>query len=140
MLVVTRFVVGSPDGAEPDAPARTAANQDARDVPGPDGEAERQFRERAEAALAAFAACPGFTDGRLGRSADDPRWWCLITDWASVGAYRRALSNFQVRMTATPLLAEAVEEPSAFEVLADTDGGDLRRTDSDRAGGDRPPT
>ncbi len=126
MLVVNRFrVAGEPGGS---------GYPDGRDAPAVPGAAAAQFAERARAALAAFAACPGFADGRLGRSADDPTWWCLVTRWDSVGAYRRALGSYQVKLTATPLLAEAVEEPSAFEVLAGVGrDGTLHTGDSDRA-------
>ncbi|GAA2578823.1 hypothetical protein GCM10010399_05710 [Dactylosporangium fulvum] len=107
MLVVTRFVVES-------------------DASG--------FVERAHAALGALAACPGYLRGRLGRAFDDPAHWNIVTEWESVGAYRRALSNFDVKMYATPLLAQSLDEPSAFEVLASVaPGGELTVTASDRA-------
>ncbi|GAA3272748.1 hypothetical protein GCM10020218_016630 [Dactylosporangium vinaceum] len=107
MLVMTRFVV--PEGD--------------------DG-----FAERAHAALAALAACKGYLRGRLGRAYDDPKHWSIVTEWESVGAYRRALGNFDVKMYATPLLAQALDEPSAFEVLAEAaPGGELKVTSSDRA-------
>jgi len=91
VLVVTRFVVPDP------AP----------------------FVERAHTALAALAARPGYQHGRLGRSVDEPDHWCLVTVWESVGAYRRALSAYEVKVHATPLLAESLDEPSAYEVLAE---------------------
>jgi quinol monooxygenase YgiN len=91
MIVVTRFDV--PEG---DAPA---------------------FRPRAEAALAAFAGRPGFLRGRVGRAADDPTAWVLTTEWEGVGAYRRSLSAFEVKVDAAPLLGLGRDEPSAFEVL-----------------------
>ena len=34
-----------------------------------------------------------------------------------VGSYRRALSSYEVKMHAVQLLSEAIDEPSAFEVL-----------------------
>lgn len=128
MLVVNRFEVGGGDG-EGDA-------RDPRDpVP---AEVVEEFTARATAALAAFAGCAGFQSGRLGRAADDPRWWCLVTGWESVGAYRRALSTWQVKLDGAPLLADSVDEPSAFEVLASTDGGPVETAGSDRAGPGRP--
>jgi hypothetical protein len=72
----------------------------------------------------------------LGRAADDPHRWCLVTEWASVGAYRRALSAYDVKVYATPLLAEAEEEPSAYEVLASSDGSGITVGNSDRAAGE----
>ncbi|MGH3735891.1 MAG: antibiotic biosynthesis monooxygenase family protein [Micromonosporaceae bacterium] len=97
---------------------------------------ERDFTERADAALRALAARDGFVRARLGRAADDPGHWCLVTEWRSVGAYRRALSAYDVKLYATPLLAEAIEEPSAYEVLATTDGEAVSYAASDRASDD----
>ena len=41
----------------------------------------------------------------------------LTTRWEHVGAYRRALSSYDVKMGAVRLLARAVDEASAFEVV-----------------------
>ena len=84
------------------------------DVPQGDATA---FLPRAQAALAAFAARPGFLRGRVGRAADDPTAWVLTTEWDGVGAYRRSLSAYDVKVDAAPLLGLGRDEPSAFEVL-----------------------
>lgn len=76
------------------------------------------FVERAHAALAELAASPGYLRGELTRALDDPTQWCLLTEWRNVGSYRRALGRFEVKMTAIPLLAESLMEPSAYETLA----------------------
>jgi hypothetical protein len=108
MLVLNRFVV--PPGA-----------QDA-------------FADRAHAALAALAERPGYRSGRLTRALDDPAYWTLVTEWESVGAYRRALGGFDVKVHATPLLSESLDEPSAYETLASAaPGGEVVVTASDRA-------
>lgn len=108
MLVMNRFVVEEP--------------------------AQPGFVERAHDALAALAACPGYRRGTLTRALDDPRQWCLVTEWASVGAYRRALGAFEVKLHAVPLLAESIDEPSAYEPLAAAEpGGAVTVTASDRA-------
>ncbi|MFV2102607.1 antibiotic biosynthesis monooxygenase family protein [Micromonospora sp. LOL_024] len=94
------------------------------------------FAARAHAALAALAAAPGYLRGQLVRALDDPRHWCLVTEWESVGTYRRALGGFDVKITAVPLLAESVDEPSAYEALATAaPGGDVVTVASDRAAG-----
>ncbi|WP_187350629.1 antibiotic biosynthesis monooxygenase [Glycomyces terrestris] len=100
-----------------------------------EGETER-FARDAEDALAALASCGGYVRGSLGRALDDfdadGAVWMLATEWDDVGSYRRALSNFQVKM-ATPLLSRALPEASGFEVLAECEpGGTPRRTGSDR--------
>ena len=40
-----------------------------------------------------------------------------------MGSYRRALSAFEVKMTAVPLLSRAVDEPSAY--ACDQPGAEL---------------
>jgi quinol monooxygenase YgiN len=92
------------------------------------------FIGRAHAALAALAARPGYRSGRLTRGLDEPDTWVLVTEWESVGAYRRALGAFDVRIAAIPLLADALDEPSAFEALASAEpGGEVVARESDRA-------
>jgi hypothetical protein len=108
VLVVTRFVVEETDQAA--------------------------FSERARAALEVLATRPGYRDGRLARAIDEVRNWCLIVDWDTVGSYRRALGTFEVKVHATPLLAESLDEPSAYEVLAAAEpGGTVVTTATDRA-------
>jgi quinol monooxygenase YgiN len=75
------------------------------------------FLPEAQTALAAFAARPGFVRGRVGRAADDPTAWLLVTEWEGVGAYRRSLSAYDVKVGAAPLLGRGRDEVSAFEVL-----------------------
>jgi heme oxygenase (mycobilin-producing) len=108
VLVVNRFIISDPDVA--------------------------QFEQRVGAALEALSVRPGYVRGELGRAYDDPTHWSLVTEWESVGAYRRALGGLEVKMFATPLLAQSEDEPSAFEILlaADTDGK-ITRSTSDRA-------
>jgi len=92
------------------------------------------FVTRAHAALAALADRPGYLSGRLTRALDDPAWWTLVTEWESVGAYRRALGGFDVKVHATPLLSESIDEPSAFETLASAEPGSaVEVAPSDRA-------
>lgn len=110
MLVVTRF----------DVPEAGAAG----------------FLGQATAALAAFAARPGYLRGRVGRAADDPTAWVLTTEWVGVGAYRRSLSAYDVKVDAAPLLARGRDEPSAYELLVQDEGTapSRRAADADVAG------
>ena len=79
------------------------------------------FAEAAQLARATLATRPGHLDSRLGRNLDDPELWTLVTQWADVGSYRRALSAYEVKVSAVPLLGRALDEPSAYEEL-DADG------------------
>ncbi|WP_110182491.1 antibiotic biosynthesis monooxygenase family protein [Nocardioides solisilvae] len=80
----------------------------------PVGEQEG-FRVEVQTALETLAGRPGFVAGDVGRNLDDPGLWVLSTRWRDVGSYRRALSSYEVKMTAVPLLSRAVDEPSAYE-------------------------
>jgi len=57
---------------------------------------------------------PGFRDGQLGRSADEPGLLALWTSWDGVGAYRRALSAAEVKIAGAPVWLHAVDEPGAY--------------------------
>jgi hypothetical protein len=97
-------------------------------------EGDTEFAGTARTALSTLAARPGFVRGRLGRAVDDPVEWTLVTEWEGVGAYRRALSAYEVKVHATPLLARARDEPGAYEVLIAADGAEVTGTAvSDRA-------
>ena len=81
-------------------------------VPEAEGDAFRADLVRAHDAL---AACAGHLSGSLGRNVDDPTLWALVTTWEHVGAYRRALSSYDVKLHAVPTLGRAIDEPSAYE-------------------------
>jgi hypothetical protein len=70
-----------------------------------------------------LGARPGFVRGSISRSVDDEADWVLVTEWRDVGSYRRALGSYEVKLRATPLLAEAEQLPSTFETLAELGGG-----------------
>jgi heme oxygenase (mycobilin-producing) len=100
-------------------------------VPPADGD---RFAELAREALAALAARPGFRRGHAGRAVDDPAEWVLVSEWDGVGAYRRALGTYEVKLAATPLLAQARDEAGAFEELVTAGPDGLTSTAaSDRA-------
>ena len=75
------------------------------------------FRADLERALATLAQLPGYADGRIGRNVDDPTLWVLTTRWEGPGSYRRALSAYDVKLHAVPLLSQAIDEPSAYELV-----------------------
>ncbi|MGW7686051.1 antibiotic biosynthesis monooxygenase family protein [Kribbella sp. NPDC054772] len=75
------------------------------------------FGERLQAAVEVLGQQKGFVAARTGRNVDDPELLALTLEFENVGSYRRALSPFEVKMTAVPLLSEALDEPSAYEDL-----------------------
>ena len=59
----------------------------------------------------------GFVRGHVARAVDEPSAWVVITEWEGVGAYRRGLSSYDVKLL-SPLLGRARPEPSAFAIHA----------------------
>lgn len=78
-------------------------------------EEAQEFGVLAREALAALSERPGCRGGRVSRSIDEPGLWLLSTLWVNVGAYRRALSNPEVKVRAVPLMYRCIDEPTAFE-------------------------
>ena len=64
--------------------------------------------------IGALSARPGFRDAELGRAADEPGLWALVTRWDGVGSYRRALSAAEVKISGAPVWVHAVDEAGAY--------------------------
>lgn len=75
------------------------------------------FREAIETAHRILAGQAGYVGGVVGRNVDDPTLWALQTRWVNVGAYRRALSSYDAKLHAWSVLVNALDEPSAYEVI-----------------------
>jgi quinol monooxygenase YgiN len=80
-------------------------------------EEPEQVRAQLAAVHRLLAEQTGYVDGTLGRNVDEPDLWVLATRWESVGAYRRALSSYDVKLHGVPVLSRALEEPSAYEIV-----------------------
>jgi hypothetical protein len=78
---------------------------------------ETDLRSGLEEALAALSEQRGFLDGHVGRNVDDPDLWVLQTRWQGPGAYRRALSAYDVKLRAWEHMVHALDEPSAYEIV-----------------------
>ena len=76
-----------------------------------------ELRGQLQEALEVLAEQQGYVEGAIGRNVDDPDLWLLQTRWEGAGAYRRALSAYDVKVRAWTLLGRAVEEPNAYEVV-----------------------
>lgn len=86
----------------------------------------------AATAIEAFVASDGCQGARFLQCLDEPDRHLLITTWAGVGDYRRAMSSPQVKLAAYPLLLRCLDEPSAFaEVLQAQPGGPVERRRTD---------
>ncbi|GAB2989632.1 antibiotic biosynthesis monooxygenase family protein [Nocardioides montaniterrae] len=75
------------------------------------------LRGELESVHALLAEKQGYVDGALGRNLDEPDLWVLTTRWENVGAYRRALSSYDLKMYGVPVLSRAIDEPGAYEVV-----------------------
>ena len=75
-----------------------------------------QFQKQIEQAISALSACPGYIKAEYGQNLDDATLWSLVTQWLNVGSYRRALSNTNVKLLAVAILAQAIDEPGAYEL------------------------
>jgi len=91
-------------------------------------EEQAAFRDELERARETLAVQSGHLSGRVGRNVDDPELWVLVTEWQGPGAYRRALSAYDVKLTAVPILSRALDEPSAYETVEP--GAELNRSDA----------
>jgi quinol monooxygenase YgiN len=99
----------------------------------PDG--QESFRLRARDALAALTAQPGCRAGQVARALDDPRRWVVQTEWDTVGAYRRALGSYDVKVRAVPLMYSQIDEATAYEALVMVGPEGLVDGESDLAAG-----
>lgn len=78
-------------------------------LPTPDA----SFGEQLDPILAGWSDRPGFLGAEYGCSTDDPTLWALISRWADVGSYRRALT-YDVKVAFYAIQGLVIDEPSAF--------------------------
>ncbi len=83
----------------------------------PDSEAA-DFLHGARQFIAALEQRPGHVSSRTARALDDADRWLVISEWVGVGAWRRALSAYEVRLEAVPFMARAEAEPSVYETVS----------------------
>jgi hypothetical protein len=81
--------------------------------------AQPEFIGRLETAVEVLSRQKGFVAARTGRNADEPDLLALSMEWVNIGSYRRALSPYEVKLAAVPLLSQAIDEPSAYDDLSE---------------------
>lgn len=81
---------------------------------------------RMRAALAVLAESTGFHRGWIGQATDDAELVTLTTQWEGIGAYRNALSRFEVKAEVIPLLSAAIDEPTAYEAVVVQEAGEAK--------------
>ena len=80
-------------------------------------ERRETFRDQAAAAMGVLQTKAGLVSIELVQNVDEPDLWVLTTRWENVGAYRRALSSYDVKLHGIPVLSRAIDEPGAYEVV-----------------------
>jgi hypothetical protein len=78
---------------------------------------QTEFAVRLQAAVDVLRKQKGFVAARAGWNVDDPELIALTLEWENIGSYRRALSPYEVKLTAVPLLSLAIDEPTAYDDL-----------------------
>lgn len=72
------------------------------------------FLAAAGPALDHFRSRPGVGAVDLVANLDDPELWALVSRWSEVGHYRRAISGAAATYALMPVMAYALDEPSAY--------------------------
>lgn len=67
--------------------------------------------------ISILSAMPGCVGAELGRSMDSEIDFVFITRWQSVGHYRKALSNFQVKAEVIPVLSRYMVDSITAELM-----------------------
>ena len=75
------------------------------------------------ASVALLSTKVGFINAHMARAIDEPELIVLQLGWDTVGSYRRALSAYDVKVQVVPVISQALDEPTAFEVLHFRDAG-----------------
>ena len=86
---------------------------------------------QAKESISPLASQPGCISAEIGLATDEPDLVAVVTRWDGVGSYRRALSNFEVKMHSIPFLSTAIDESTAYELIHRNAGG--TQTDFDPA-------
>jgi quinol monooxygenase YgiN len=66
------------------------------------------------------AQSPGFLSSELGQSTDSLQDLTLIHRWEGVGAYRKFLSRYEVKLEVIPFLSKFTKESVTVEIISDS--------------------
>lgn len=72
------------------------------------------FENRAARVVDFWRGCAGCVRVELVRNLDEPELWALVSEWESVGFYRRSFQGYEAKMILTEILLLAIDEPSAY--------------------------
>lgn len=85
------------------------------------------FDTALEGLVAHLRGCEGLVDLQVGRAVDDDELVAVVTRWATPKAWRRAYGTAAGRMAFLPVVADLLDEPSAY-VGPDDDHENVPRT------------
>lgn len=81
-----------------------------------DAAGQPAFVDQAREASVFLLGRPGCESAELVQALDDPDLWALISRWSDVGSYRRAYNGYDAKVVLTPLMVQAIDEPTAYAV------------------------
>ncbi|MDQ4039312.1 MAG: antibiotic biosynthesis monooxygenase [Actinomycetota bacterium] len=84
------------------------------------GSADERVTAELSELIDVLATQPGFRYARAGRCLDEPDVWMLLSEWNSVGTYRRAMSSHAVKTSGYPVFIRVLDEPGAYELVLST--------------------
>ena len=83
--------------------------------------AERaRFEQGCERMVELCAESPGFLSSELGQSTDSLEDFTLIHRWADVGAYRKFLSRYEIKLEVIPFLSTFTKDSVTVEIIMDS--------------------
>jgi len=78
---------------------------------------EPDFIDRIEESISILSKLPGCITVELARSLDSETDYLLVSRWESVGHYRKALSNFEVKSVVIPFISICSTDSVTAEVI-----------------------
>lgn len=96
-------------------------------------DARDHFDQGYERMVALCTESRGFLSSELGQSTDSLEDLTLIHRWADVGAYRKFLGRYEVKLEVIPFLSTFTKESVTVEIVSDSQSDRLERGTSSLA-------
>jgi quinol monooxygenase YgiN len=90
-------------------------------------DARGHFDQGCERMLELCAESPGFLSSELGQSTDSLEDFTLIQRWADVGAYRKFLSRYYIKLEVIPFLSTFTRDSVTVEIIRDSQSDQVER-------------
>ncbi len=72
-----------------------------------------------------FTQSSGFLSMELGQSTDSLEEFTLIHRWQDVGAYRKVLSRYEVKLEVIPFLSKFTRDSATVEIIRDSESNKI---------------